>query len=297
MRSRFGKLIVISFLLSISLSVWAQTGANPALYQVTKGELKLFIVGSIHAGKGDFYPMTSMLEQVLTHADALYLEITPDEMTPEKLAKAMHTYAVLSTPVPLKRRMSDPTYQQLLTLIEKYHLPAHQLMFMQNWSIIIQLTVATISDMGLNKEFGVDHYFAQQAAKANKPVLGLETLDQQFGAISAMEKIEAEVLYSNLFAEMEHAAKWLSQIEQAWRNGNATELTRLYQEYDSRQQQAELMQTLLDDRNRNWLRKLTQLAGRKTYLVVVGDMHVHGNNNILQLLKQSGFSIQRLNPT
>lgn len=287
--------LFFALVLCCSLS-WAQAGANPALYQAHKGGVKLYIVGSIHAGKGDFYPLHPTVQQAFSKADTLYLEIAPEQMTPEKITKAMQSFALLSTPVPLKKRMSSQTYQKLLPQIEKYKLPAHQLMFMQNWSIIIQLTVAAINDMGLNKDFGVDQYFSEQAKKAGKPIFGLETIDEQFAAIALMEKIDSQTLYENFLDEMQHAASWLTDIEKAWRRGETSKLSALYKEYDDRQQQAELMQALLDERNLNWQRKISKLPAGKTYMLVVGDMHVHGDNNILQLLSESGFDVKRLNP-
>lgn len=287
----------IALLLVVITSVsWAQTGSKPALYQVQKGSLKLFVVGSIHAGKDNFYPLAPEIEQAFEQSDTLYLEITPEQMSPSKVGRAMREYALLSTPLPLKMRMSDKLYQQLLVTIEKYQLPAHQLMFMKDWSIIIQLTVAAIQEMGLNKDHGVDHYFARKARKSNKPVRGLESIDEQFKAIALMEELGSEALYQNFFDEMKLAAQWLTLVEQAWRRGDSQALSQLYHDYDVRQQQAELMQALLDNRNAQWHQKLIELPANQTYMLVVGDMHIHGSNNILQLLKESGFTVTRLNP-
>lgn len=280
------------------LSGWsqAQPGANPALYQAQKGELSVYVVGSIHAGKGNFYPLSPTIEQAFSKADALYLEIDPAQMQPQLMMQAMQKHALLDTPIPLKRRMSAANYQLFLKAIEKHKLPAHQLMFMRNWNIIVQLTVATIHEMGLNKEFGVDQHFAQKAAKAGKPVYGLETVEEQFAAISLMDEIDSKVLYENFFKEMGKAQQWLVDVEQAWRSGNSQKLSQLYQEYDERQDQAELMQVLLDKRNKNWQQAILKLSPKQTYMLVVGDMHVHGEGNILKLLKEVGFSVTRLNP-
>ena len=289
-----GSLLLIVWLL-FSPFLHAE-GANPALYQAIQGEKKLFIVGSIHAGKDNFYPLSPPIEQALAESDALYLELAPSQMTPELIAAAMLEHASLSSPIPLKQRISEPLYQQLSQAIEHYKLPAYQQMFMRNWAIVVQLTMATISEMGLKKEFGVDQYFAAQAVQQNKPILGLETLAEQLQAMTLMDKIPAETLFQNYFDELPFAKNWLLSVEQAWRQGNSEQLVQLYQDYDKRQIDAELMNALLNTRNKNWQQKLTQLPSGKTYLLVVGDMHLHGADSLLTRLRESGFNIQRINP-
>ncbi|MCM2680508.1 TraB/GumN family protein [Echinimonas agarilytica] len=297
MKTAFKAIAFPLVLLFFSCISFAQTGASPALYEAQKGELKLQIVGSIHAGRDSFYPLSSDIEHAFEQADVLYLEIAPEHMTAPMIQQAMMQYGVLSTPIPLSKRMNSELYAKLVKELQVSRLPAHQLMFMRDWSVVIQLTVAAIERMGLNSDHGVDQYFAQKADSKGIPVLGLETLDDQFSALSSMDNIGADALYQNYFDELALSEQWLTDVEAAWRNGNSQSLNTLYTEYDARQIDSETMQKLLIDRNINWQKTLSTLKDDKVYMVVVGDMHVHGDTNILQLLKQSGFEITRINKT
>ena len=287
--------IVSVLLLLINISVHAQENAKPALYLAQKGDVSLYLVGSIHAGRTNFYPLPSYIEEAFKKSDSLYLEVHPSEMSPEKSQLAMVRYGVLSTPKPFQQRMSADLAAQVLKTIETTQMPANQMVFMKDWLVIIQLTVKTIQQMGLNPEQGVDQHFAKLAKQAKIPVKGLETMEQQFALLASMDEIGAEVLYKDFINELPLAKEWLLSLEQAWRTGDANKLAKLYSEYDGRQHHSEFLKKLTSDRNKNWSRQFAKLAGSQTHMVVVGDMHIHGDQSVLDYLKSEGFKVQRVN--
>ncbi|GGA66749.1 conjugative transfer protein GumN [Neiella marina] len=280
--------------LTASYLAHAGNGASPALYLAQKGDTKIYLLGSIHAGREDFYPLASHIQQAFQDADELLLELTPDQMTPQQLQAAMMKFGVLSSPKPLQDRMTSATYDQIKTVIADAGLPAHQLIFMRDWAILIQLTVATIQKMGLAADQGVDQHFSTLAASAGKPMRGLETLEQQFEILASMDELGPELLYKDFVNELSYAKNWLQAVESAWRNGDAARLNSLYQEYDERQQQADFMSKLNRDRNKNWRDQLVLLPTGKTYMMVVGDMHIHANDSVLDFLKESDFEVKQI---
>ncbi|MBD1390399.1 TraB/GumN family protein [Neiella sp. HB171785] len=284
--------VTIAFCLAISQVAIASNGASPALYLAEKGATRIYLLGSIHAGREDFYPLAPHIQQAFQDADELLLELTPDQMTPQHLQAAMMKYGVLGSPKPLQERMSAPTYEQIKAVIADVGLPAHQLIFMRDWAILIQLTVATVQQMGLAADQGVDQHFSALALKSGKPMRGLETLEQQFELLASMDELGAELLYKDFANELQYAKNWLQAVEAAWRNGDGKRLNALYTEYDQRQQQAEFMSRLNRDRNKNWRDQLILLPPGKTYMMVVGDMHIHADDSVLDFLKQSEFKIQ-----
>ena len=54
--------------------------------------------------------------------------------------------------------------------------------------------------------------------------------------------------------------------------------------------------TLLTQRNQNWLPMLTgMLSTPETEFVLVGTMHLAGAKSVLSLLEKRGYSVQQLN--
>ena len=78
-----------------------------------------------------------------------------------------------------------------------------------------------------------------------------------------------------------------------WKRGNNKRL--LNWEKGFRQKFPSLHQTLLIDRNHNWLPKIENLLETKEIeFVLFGAMHLYGDDGILQLLKNRGCKIRQL---
>ena len=57
------------------------------------------------------------------------------------------------------------------------------------------------------------------------------------------------------------------------------------------------MEIDLDDRNRAWLTTLRELLEEETrYLVVVGALHLVGEESVVELLRQEGYTVTLANP-
>lgn len=78
-----------------------------------------------------------------------------------------------------------------------------------------------------------------------------------------------------------------------WRNGDIEALERALQRFHDESEM--LFQALIAQRNRLWLpRILEQVETSHSTLLVVGSAHLAGPDNLLQLLEQQGFEIQRV---
>lgn len=56
----------------------------------------------------------------------------------------------------------------------------------------------------------------------------------------------------------------------------------------------ELQRELLDDRNADWIPKLEKLFEQDKVFVAVGAAHLQGNHGVIELLKQRGYEIARI---
>jgi len=56
-----------------------------------------------------------------------------------------------------------------------------------------------------------------------------------------------------------------------------------------------LYETLITERNENWMSRLTEiLEGEKRPMVVVGAGHVVGESGLLEMLKAQGYQLEQL---
>ena len=85
----------------------------------------------------------------------------------------------------------------------------------------------------------------------------------------------------------------LDDLIVAWRAGDTDSMER--ELVDGMQDQPELYEQLLVQRNENWSRQIAEFANdSKDYLIIVGAMHLVGEDSVLQMLDDMGYSSKQL---
>jgi len=84
----------------------------------------------------------------------------------------------------------------------------------------------------------------------------------------------------------------LIDLVDAWSNGDLEKLDELlnkgFEEYP------ELKQTLLIDRNYNWLDDVIEYTkDNEDYLIIVGSGHLAGEEGLIELLEAQGYCVER----
>ncbi len=99
-------LSLLAFLLSYTSS------AEPLHWQLSKGDMTLMVVGSIHMGKPDMYPLPDAITTFLTSSDALITEIDLSDST-------MPDLQINPPPILTKEALNDQQLKQLQAINEE----------------------------------------------------------------------------------------------------------------------------------------------------------------------------------
>jgi uncharacterized protein YbaP (TraB family) len=133
----------------------------------------------------------------------------------------------------------------------------------------------------------------EQAARDGKQIQGLETLEQQLGF---MANLNPETQNEFLLQSLQDAAVAEDEIEAivaAWRAGDTRSLNDLL--VAGLQDVPELYAALLVRRNQNWVAQIEDLTRQSDdYLVIVGAMHLVGDNSLLRMLASKGLKSRQL---
>lgn len=138
----------------------------------------------------------------------------------------------------------------------------------------------------------LDLYFQSKARKANKEVVGLETVQEQldaFGVISLQE--QAEMLYQTVTeAEKEDTTQTTSAMDKMLDLYATENLEALYQ-LTKKEMDTESEERLLNARNRRMTERFMELANQKNWFVAVGAAHLPGEHGLIALLRQEGYTV------
>lgn len=137
---------------------------------------------------------------------------------------------------------------------------------------------------------GVDFGLVQQAKATKKPVVPLETLEQQFG-----------LLYNTtLDSQLTDLRKSLTQSDSAQELAARLLRSYLHQDLndmglllaDLQSSTLDPMHALLRDRNRAWMPQLEKLFRAKRTFVAVGSLHLPGDDGLIAMLRAAGYKVK-----
>lgn len=274
--------IALALLLVFPLTSIAQ---EPLYWKVQKGEQTLLILGSIHVGDKSMYPLPKMVNRFLSDSKALIVEIDLSH-PPESLS---FPTSELSTSDILSKEQSS----KLTAIAKELGLPDSRLQNSPPWLAALTLQMANFQRLGYAANDGVDHVLTNQALEYNVPVKALETANQQLGFLNALPRNGSQLLVETLLHWDKYNDEFHCQIS-AWKSGDKSKLLQLLEEGDFEE---EALETLLYQRNRDWVEKFNNpewLQATGNYTVVVGTLHLLGKHNVLELLEQKGWKVHQL---
>lgn len=280
---------LFSFLLCLLLPLTAL--AEPAFYRVSKGDEQHWLMGSIHAGKPTLYPLPEPVERAWQQSRALVMEVDMNSISQEQW-QGMASLTQLNDGKSLREYLPAELYQRTLMAGARYGLDEATLSPLRPWFAAITLTQAAMAKTGFDSQLGIDQHFAGLAAKEGKPVVGFETLLEQLGYLASVGDNQTLMLASTL-DELPMLENAFTAVMKAWQQGDeATLINLLKEEMAPPALQSWMEQTLLAERNHNWLKKWPSLPNES--FIVVGALHLYGEQGLLAQLEQQGWRITPL---
>ena len=83
------------------------------------------------------------------------------------------------------------------------------------------------------------------------------------------------------------------EIKDSWRSGTSKFFIRIQKQM--KKEYPEIYKKVLVNRNNNWISQISSYFDTESVeFVLVGALHLHGDDGILNLLKESGYSISQL---
>ncbi len=133
--------------------------------------------------------------------------------------------------------------------------------------------------------------FIKMAGEQEKEILGLETPEQQ---LAAFDKIPYEDQMEDLMEMLNEKEKMQGYFRQMLETYKAEDIVSLFNMTDENYTPEEL-DAFLNARNRDWIPKIGNLAKDKSTFFAVGAGHLGGEQGVIHLLRQAGYSVLPVN--
>lgn len=282
--------------LIVAVACLAQLEAAPArnfIWKATgKGGGPVYLVGSVHLLTKDFYPLSPALETAYKSSDLLVEEVDMGEMLAPGAQMQLLSRGLLTGEQSLDKVLTPATYALLAKKLAEVGAPVEALKRMKPWMIALTLEALQWQKAGFDADLGLDKHFYDQAKQDGKEVQGLETVEYQISRFDEMPMDLQDHLLAETIKGIDTEQSNMTKLIEAWRAGDVATVERIV--LKDLQQETQLYQRLLVERNKNWMPKLEALFARKRpAFVVVGAAHLVGPDGLLTMLKAKGYTLEQ----
>jgi uncharacterized protein YbaP (TraB family) len=266
--------------------------AGTSLWQVRDDQQNVvYLGGTIHLLRESDYPLPQAFQSIYQRSDTLVLETDLDVAATPEGQQLLARLMTASESERVEQVLSVRTRLRLKQMLEGYGARWSDLKSYKVSMLVIVLNVAEMRRLGMTAE-GVDAHFHAQAQRDNKPVMSLETFEQQVTFLSRLGQGNEENFVTMSLQELDQTDAVMREMVASWKIGDVAALRRSLLEEMQRDYPA-MYQQLLVARNQQWLPQLETLFQKPgTELVLVGVGHMLGEQGLLSLLRQRGYQVE-----
>ncbi len=280
-------MLSISFISSLS-----HANSQPAFWTLTKeGHPRLTLLGSVHFGSDALYPLPKTLNQAFTQASTLVVEVNILNI-PANEMQATTSLINLDKQQKLADVMPIEEYRALNTLLKELNLNLPKVKSMQPWFVIMTMMQLKLEQMGYQANLGIDMHYLKLAQQQAKSVYQLENIQQQFWYLSQIGHHQPNFISTSL-NELRALDQWAPKILSHWSKGELDTLQSLLLPPNMDEKSPDIFSEIMKERNQDWQQQLLKLPAEQDVFVVVGALHLTGSGNLIELLEQAGYQVQR----
>lgn len=290
--------IIVVFLSLLLMAVQAVAAERGALLKVTDKGNTLYLYGTIHAGRADFYPLEPRIRAAVAAAPTLALEIDAAR-DPAAVAAALQQHGLYPpgstglAGLPAARRL------RIEAGLRQQGVDPAAVAQMRPWLVATLLAVADIGKLGYDPALGVDAHLAQLARSSKIRIAELESAQYQ---AALLNRLPDDAQWRLLEETLENMASGRQLREgremfDAYDRADQAALERIAQRIDSDTtfSGSFMRDIVLNERNGPMADKVAALLAREDNAVVaVGLLHLLGKNGVPELLRQKGIKVERV---
>jgi uncharacterized protein len=280
----------------------AMSNTEAVLWKVEKDGLPAsYLFGTMHLSDNRITTLTPATMDAIKASKTVALEIADLSETAmgEAMAKAAEQ-VLYSDGQSLKSKLSDDEYKGVQSIVQKAGMPGEFAEMFRPW--IVSMMLATSDCEKKNVAAGapvLDTRVGEEAKKLNIPIVSLETIQQQLGALAnvpdeqQIQMLKVGLKYLNRADDMMETlvqmylrrglgAALPFQIALAAKHGVPASA------FDG------FKQSLLVVRNKRMLETAKPMLEKGGVMIAVGALHLPGDTGLVSLARDAGYTVTKI---
>jgi uncharacterized protein YbaP (TraB family) len=283
------RLIAAGWLLFGACSSARADDGHHILWEVKGRHNTVYLLGSVHMLKAGDSALPAEALRAYAASKVLVMELDLNGADAGSLLESGADLESLPEGQTLAEAVGPQLYAQLLARAQPLGLDPEILSHFQPWFAALMVQQLELAKSGFDPAAGVDEQFALMAQEDHKPIIGLETIDEQLGFFAHLSLEQQRQFLRSTLQDSATAESDTDAVVRAWQHGDTVKLQQQLREGTN--ESPELYRLLTTERNRRWLPKIVQLLnGDDNYLVIVGALHLIGHDGVIELLQHQGFT-------
>jgi len=266
---------------------------GPALWVAKDYDSTVYLFGTVHLLPDDLSWLKEDVKKAFSDAGTVYFEVDTD-------TQGQIQASVLTQSLGMRgdgTRLSDSLDSYQLKLLDAAahngNITLAALDSMRPWLASEFLTVAAATNANLSPEISADAALKSRAAREQKNVIYLETMEEQIRVSSDQPEFVQLKILTDTLEKFNVLGQDLTQIVQAWSVGRTDFLAR-ETVLKLKEASPDFYKALLTDRNKKWAKVLTRyMEDSGTAFVAVGTSHLLGEDSVIELLREQGYKVSR----
>lgn len=284
--------------------------STPLLYEVTKEgtDNKIYLFGSIHVSDDRAYPLPDAVLSAYSESDYLAVEFDliaySNDM--EKQISTLQTL-LCENGQTVKDLLKSDTYDMMVSYLKENNVYNSMYDYYKPALFYSLVSNVQTDKSGLDSDKGIDMYFLKKAKEDGKEILEVESADYQYNMLASFpnELFDFMIKYSIDYESI--LVLYTKNLYELWLTGDAESLSKFIKsdseteyDYEGYENLEEIMnnynETLIDQRNVEMANKAEEYFNNgKDVFFVVGAAHIVGDDALVDLLTERGYSVKEVN--
>jgi len=263
------------------------------MWKAVSGPNVVYLLGSIHLGGKDMYPLPKVIDDAFKRSKAMVVEVDITKVDPGEMSQLVAAKGVYTGDDTLWAHLSKPTADKVKKFFEKYSISEEASSKMKPWLAGITASVLPMMKAGMDPNLGIDKHFLD-LAEGKKKIEAAETAKFQLDLLSSLPDNVADTYLNWTVGEVSKSKEEDLKLEKLWKQGDAEALNAVISQHPK--ELDGLMRSLLEDRNPHMAdvaEKYLKGNGGPCFFVV-GAGHLIGKEGVVAILQKRGYTVYQL---
>lgn len=262
------------------------------LYEISYEDSTIgYLLGTSHIGKQSMYPFPSIIKEAIDVSDIFFSEVNYNQAYSASTSDTLEKFS--SNGPMLNTKLTDVQQQALDKKLKNYGLDSSLKENTTIFGLYIQMQNKYIESVDVLN--GVDYqlYNYLNSKKQKIKNIGLETATEQYDLIKTeLNKFQStNTDWPDKFPDLNQAKQTNQKMLNAYISGELNEA--MIEIGDDPIFSSEVFIT---ERTKKWMPKLEDaLKGKENIFIAVGSSHLYDKQGLIELLKQNGYTLTKIN--